>query len=168
MSHQTLNDGDTGLVFRTKLNDNFNEMIKTHHTKVIVALATPSVLAVTSTPVTQLFADTILYEENMLYTIATGIYENIDAGLYKYDFFVLANWQNGLELLFSAWVDGVQLGTNVPVTGTGKNLPVTIPYYFPLTANQEVEIKLHLASGTTNVDLINASIGLSLEITPEP
>jgi len=168
MSHLILNNGDTGLVFRTKLNDNFADINKESTSKVVLARVTPKDESITTTATTIPIAELEIYSKNITYNLTTGVYSNVYAGLYKYDFFMLGNWGNGIDLHLSAWVDGVQLGTDVTYTGAGsaKNVAMSIPYYLILTANQDVEIKIH-ADSTTTLEIVNASIGLSLSVLAE-
>lgn len=165
MSHQILNDGDTGFDFRTKINTNFLELFKVERTKAVVATITPVGKSITTSDVTIPIADTIIYATNMSYDIPTGVFTNIDGGLYKFDFFLLANWNNGVDIYLSAWVDGVQIGTDVRYTGEGaaKNVAISIPYYTVLDNNQEIEIKIRADSALT-LNIENASIGLDLQI----
>lgn len=166
MAQEILNDGDTGLQFRTKCNDNFTELFETAETFVSASRVTPETFSLTTTPINIPFADTVAYANGMTYNPTTGAFTNVVAGIYSFDFFMSANWDNGDELLLSAWVDAVPVGNSISLTGLGtsKNIALGVPIFLNLQANQTIELKGQVETGTASLEVVSGAITLSLKV----
>jgi len=163
---KTLNDGENGLDFRDKLNDNFIDLFRWAETFVSTYRSAPDTFPLTTTPATIPFTDTVTYSQDVAYNDVTGVVSNVYAGIYDIDFFMSANWGNGVEITLEIYVNGLATGQKITLTGSGtsKNIPLGIPSSIILDANSDFEIKAYTTSGTTNLALVNGSVSLSLKI----
>ncbi len=167
MSRQILNDGEGGLSFRNKLNANFLELYNIASVFVATHRTTPAPFTIDTTPTTIPFSDTVDYTNQVAYDPLTGIFTNTYAGWYDINFYFTGNWGNGDEIIFELWVGGAKYGAEITLTGAGatKNIPLGIPSFVALGANDTLEIKAYMATGSTSLNIVGGSVVLDLKIT---
>lgn len=165
MARLILNDGDSGLSFRTKLNDNFMELYELAETMSAWKTAVPSVETITDVPVTLKYLDTLSHEKEIVYDPATGIFTVVKAGGYKFDDYFSGHWASGVEVYFSFWVNGVQVGSEVVETGLGttKDVVTSISTFVKLPANATLEIRARVDSGSTDLTFNSGTTILDLK-----
>lgn len=153
MAQKILNNGDSGLDFRTHLNENFTELYELAETLSAWYTSASSVQTITTTPTALKYLDTKAHEKNIVYDEANGVFSVVDAGGYYFDMFFSASWANGAEIHFSAWVDGVQRGNEFIITGLGnpKENSINIPTFVRIPANGTFEIRARVLSGTKDI-----------------
>ena len=165
MAQKILNNGDTGLDFREKLNDNFEELYDDAQVMAITKREAVASFTITTTPTTVPITDTVLYEEIISYDPATGIYTAIDAGIYAFNFYSSANWDNGEDITLWLYINGVVDTAGITLTGAGnKNIPLGIPISVILPANATLEIRVGKDVGTATLELVSASVSLDLKM----
>ena len=153
MARKILNDGEIGLSFRTKLNDNFEELYELAETISAWYTSASSVQTFNTTPQALTYLDTMAHEHGITYDEALGKFSVVKAGGFDFTMFFSASWANGAEVYFSAWVDGVQRGNEFIATGLGnpKETTVVIPTFVRIPANGTFEIRARVDSGTRDV-----------------
>ena len=166
MGQRILNDGDAGLDFRTKLNDNFTELFDNAQVFVSTRRATPASFALTTTPQTIPITDTVLYENIITYDPITGVFDVVDAGIYGFMFFLTAGWDNGEEIRITVNINGTPIDTaGIVLTGNGANnyIPIGIPAYGEAPANAQIEIQIATLTGSANIELMSGYLTLDLK-----
>lgn len=165
MARKILNNGDSGLAFRNKLNDNFIELFDDAQVMAITKRETAATFAITTTPETIPITDTVIFENTISYDPVTGIYTAVDAGIYAFNFYSSANWDNGEDITLWLYIDGAVYGVGITLTGAGnKNIPLGIPISAILPANATLEIKASKETGTAAMEIVSGSVSLDLKM----
>jgi len=153
MAQRILNDGDSGLDFRTKLNDNFSELYKLAETMSAWFTSTSSVQNFTTTATTVKYLDTLAHESGISYDELTGVFTTIEAAGFDYTMFFSGSWTNGKEVHLSAWVNGVQRGNEFIITGLGnaKEITANIATFVRIPANGTFEMRARVVSGDVDI-----------------